>query len=368
MQSDNNLVMKIGILSMQHVRNYGSFLQAYALKTTLESLGHQCEFVELEEGEQLPGLKRNFKYLISMAFKRYFNWTAIKNFPQKWRFTRIYQRRFDNEFLPELGVHKHEIPKYDYVVIGSDEVFNFNQRASFGFTTQLYGNVKNADKVISYAGSFSTTTLEDINHYGVRNKIIEAMRKMSAISVRDTNSVEVVRNLLGIEPSFNIDPVLLLDYQKYAVQPKETNYIVVYSYPNRIKGKEEVDAIKKFSQEKGKKLISICFYFPWCDETVIPHPFEVLGYMKHSDFIITDTFHGCVMSIKFNKQFVALVRESNKQKMSSLLNQFGLGNRMCESFDKLTEMMDSFIDYRAVNNLLDSEKTKSIMYLKESII
>lgn len=360
--------MKIGILSMQHVRNYGSFLQAYALKTTLESLGHQCEFVELEEGEQLPGLKRNIWYLMTMAFKRYFNWSAIKTFHKKWKFTKIYQSRFDNEFLPELGVNKHDMKEYDYVVIGSDEVFNFNQRASFGFTTQLFGDVKNTHKVISYAGSFGTTTLEDINHYGVRDKIIGAMRKMSAISVRDTNSVEVVKNLLGIKPSFNIDPVLLFDYQKYAVQPKETNYIVVYSYPNRIKGKEEVDAIKKFAQKKGKKLISICFYFPWCDETVIPHPFEVLGYIKNADYIITDTFHGCVMSIKFNKQFVALVRESNKQKMSSLLNQFGLGNRMCESFDKLSERMNADIDYQQVNRQLDVEQQKSMAYLKESIV
>lgn len=359
--------MKVGILSMQHVRNYGSFLQAYALKATLESLGHQCEFVELEVGEQLPGLKRDFWYLLNMAFKRYFNWSAIRTFHEKWKFTKIYQSRFDNEFLPELGVHKHEIQKYDYVVIGSDEVFNFNQRASFGFTTQLFGDVKNANKVISYAGSFGTTTLEDINHYGVRDKIIGAMRKMSAISVRDTNSVEVVRNLLGIEPSFNIDPVLLFDYQKYAVQPKETNYIVVYSYPNRIKGKEEVDAIKKFAREKGKRLISICFYFPWCDETVIPHPFEVLGYMKNADFIITDTFHGCVMSIKFNKQFVALVRESNRQKMSSLLNQFELGSRMCESFESLAEIMSTPIDFKLVNNHLEKERRNGYNYLKSSI-
>ena len=87
-------------------------------------------------------------------------------------------------------------------------------------------------------------------------------------------------------------------------------------------------------------MISICFYFPWCDETVIPHPFGVLGYMKNADYVITDTFHGCVMSMKFNKQFVALVRDSNRQKMSSLLNQFGLEGRMCEDFGHLKEKME----------------------------
>ncbi len=356
--------MKIGILSMQHVRNYGSFLQAYALKKTLESFGHQCEFVDIEPGPQLPGLERNLKYLVGMAIKRYFNWNAIVSSLGRMKYQKMYYERFDREYLPELGVHKHTFEVYDLVVIGSDEVFNFNQHGSYGFTTQLYGDVKNTKKVVSYAGSFGTTTIDVIDHFGVRDRIVKAMSKMAAVSVRDTNSFEVVNNLLGKEPYFNIDPVLMFDYQKYAVEPKEKDYIIVYSYPNRIKGKEEIEAIKQFAKEKGKKLISICFYFPWCDETVIPHPFEVLGYMKNADYVITDTFHGCVMSMKFNRQFVALVRDSNKQKMSSLLNQFGLCERMCEEFGDLRERIIKEIDYVAVNAQIASEAEKSKQYLQ----
>ena len=138
--------MRIGILSMQHVRNYGSFLQAYALKTSLESFGHQCEFVDIEQGVPLPGLERNMRYLVGMAFKRYFNWSTVKTLLPRRKYTKIYQKRFDNEFLPELGIYKHTFEKYDLVVIGSDEVFNFNQHTSYGFTPQLYGDVRNAKK------------------------------------------------------------------------------------------------------------------------------------------------------------------------------------------------------------------------------
>lgn len=359
--------MKIGILSMQHVRNYGSFLQAYALKTTLESLGHQCEFIDIETGKILPGLERNIKYLAGMAVKRYLNWSAIKTFVSRLKCTKIYQERFDNIYLKELGIHNHTIDSFDLAVIGSDEVFNFNQHTGYGFTTQLYGEVKNAKRVISYAGSFGTTTVDVIDKYGVREAMARALNSMAAISVRDKNSFEVVRNLLGKEPSLNVDPVLMFDYQKYAVEPKEKDYIVVYSYPNRIKGKEEIDAIRAFAKEKGKKLISICFYFPWCDETIIPHPFEVLGYIKNADYVITDTFHGCVMSIKFNKQFVALVRDSNRQKMSSLMDQFGLGERVCESFDDLQNRIERQIDYVHVNDQIANEKEKSLQYLKANL-
>lgn len=359
--------MRIGILSMQHVRNYGSFLQAFALKNTLESMGHQCEFVDIVKGEILPNLERSPRYLISMAIRRYLNWPTLSTLVSRLKYTKLYQERFDKLYLPELGIHNHTFKEYDLVVIGSDEVFNFNQHTPYGFTSQLYGDIRNTNKVISYAGSFGTTTLEVIDKFGVREKMIQALSKMSAISVRDTNSFNVVKNLLGKEPSFNIDPVLMFNYHKYAVDPKEKDYIVVYSYPNRIKGKEEIYAIKEFAREKGKKLISICFYFPWCDETVIPHPFEVLGYIKNADYVITDTFHGCVMSIKFNKQFVALVRDSNKQKMSSLLNQFGLGERMCEAFDDLNERIDQKIDYCPVNKQIEVEAKKSLEYLNSNI-
>ena len=352
---------------MQHVRNYGSFLQAYALKTTLESFGHQCEFVDIEQGNPLPGLERNLKYLVGMAFKRYFNWNAIVSSLGRMKYQKLYYERFDKEYLPELGIHKHTFNEYDLVVIGSDEVFNFNQHTTYGFTTQLYGDVKNAKKVLSYAGSFGTTTIDVVDKFGVRDVIAKAMGRMAAISVRDDNSLNVVKNLLGKEPSYNIDPVLMFDYQKYAKEPKEKDYIVVYSYPNRIKGKEEINAIKRFAKEKGKKLISICFYFPWCDETVIPHPFEVLGYMKNADYVITDTFHGCVMSIKFNKQFAALVRESNMQKMNSLLDQFGLSERACHDITQIGAIVDRDIDYNPVNDLLKKEHIKSIDYLKSNL-
>lgn len=353
---------------MQHVRNYGSFLQAYALKNTLETMGHQCEFVDIEQGVQLPGLERNLSYLIAMAFQRYCNWAAAVSFVSRMKYAKIYRERFDMHYLVELGIHKHSFRRYDMVVIGSDEVFNLNQKVSYGFTTQLYGDVKNADAVMSYAGSFGTTTTDVIRHYGVGQQIADSLSKMKVISVRDINSMKVVKELTGKEPSFNIDPVLMFDWQKLVREPDEKDYIIVYSYPNRIKDKDEIDAIKTFAKAKRKKLISVCFYFPWCDKTVIPHPFEVLGYMKNADYIITDTFHGCVMAIKFNKQFIALVRDGNKQKMSSLLTQFGLEERICNSSNDLQKQIEKKIAYRPINNSIAIETEKSLAYLRNNLI
>ena len=176
--------MKVGILSMQKVMNYGSFLQGFALKKTIEELGHQCEFIDIEQGRVFPELKRSYTFLLKKAVERYMKWDVLTRL----RYTCIFQKRFNTEFFNLLGVNTHTITHFDAVVIGSDEVFNFAQRVPWGYTPQLYGKVSNANKVISYAGSFGHTTMQDIEHYGVKDEIKNALFSMAAISVRDKNS------------------------------------------------------------------------------------------------------------------------------------------------------------------------------------
>lgn len=352
--------MKVGILSMQKVMNYGSFLQAFALKKTIEELGHQCEFIDIEQGQIFPELKCTYTFLFQKAVERYMKWDIMTRLKYAYKF----RQRFKTEFFNLLGVDIHTIKHFDVAIIGSDEVFNFSQRVSWGYTPQLYGRVVNADKVISYAGSFGHTTLDDIYHFGVQEEMASALASMAGISVRDINSFEIVRKLTGREAIINIDPVLLYDYVSWIKPVNRKNYIVVYSYPNRIKKQKEIDAIKSFAKKHGKKLISIGFYFPWCDETVVPDPFEVLGYMRGADYIITDTFHGSVMSLKFNRPFVALVRDTNRQKMNSLLTQFHLEDRIVTHIESLENRMSRPIDYDSVNNILATEKIRSLEYLR----
>lgn len=343
--------------------NYGSFLQSFALKKTIENLGHQCEFIDIEQGFVFPELKRTIPFYIKKTVERYLKWDVLTRL----HYTRIFQARFKNEFFDLLGVNIHTINHFDTVVIGSDEVFNFAQRVPWGYTPQLYGKVGNTNKVISYAGSFGHTTIEDIKYFGVQEGISSALLSMQSISVRDVNSSKIVEELTGKTPSINIDPVLLFNYFPYVKPTPEKNYILIYSYPNRIKTSKEIKAIKIFAQKHHKKIISIGFYFPWCDEVVIPEPFEVLGYIKNADFIITDTFHGSVMSLKFNRPFVALVRESNKQKMTSLLSQFNLTDRIVNNINFLEDKLLQEIDYKSVNCILEKESLKALNYLKQNI-
>lgn len=369
--------MKVAILSMQEVKNYGSFLQAWSLKHTIESLGHTCDFINIVPGEQLGEYKQSRFANIQKLLTRLWGWDFLKRFNT----IRKFQGRFSNEFLPELGVHLGEVNTnhYDIVVIGSDEVFNCAQKTWFGFATQLFGEGLNADKVISYAGSFGATDVDKLAAIGKKEKVAELLKQMTAISIRDLNSQHTVETLIGNTPEKHVDPVLIWNYnneieariragfrlENYGLT--DAKYMIVYTYPGRITNISEIDAIKAFAKQKVLKLISIGHYFSWCDDVVIPHPFEVLAIFQHAACIVTDTFHGSVFSIKYNKNFCTIVRGMNNNKLSHLLEQFGLQDRIVETPDMLEEILNTPINYQRVNTELLKERERSIKYLTNNI-
>lgn len=355
--------MKVAILSMQKVVNYGSFMQSFALRKIIESLGHECEYIDIEDGIQIGDLKRSKLLYLKKFYERFCNIHFVNNYKHH----KILTARFNNEFFEELGLLKRKYDTYDMVVIGSDEVFNFAQPTPWGFTEQLYGNVKESNNVISYAGSFGHTTVEKIDKYGVRSEIANALMSMKSISVRDTNSVAVVEELTGIQPVMNVDPVFLYDFKPHLVDINSKDYIIVYTYPSRISNKHEVDAIVSFARKHNKKLISLGFYFPWCDETITPHPFEVLSYFKNADYIITDTFHGTIFSLINNKKFCTLVRSTNSQKLTSLLETMKQTNRIVNDIEHLEETLVSEICYDETNKIIMEEREKAIHYLTNNI-
>ena len=89
--------------------------------------------------------------------------------------------------------------------------------------------------------------------------------------------------------------------------------------------------------------------------------------MSRADFVITDTFHGSVMSLKFNRQFATLIRPSNRQKIESLLSQFNLIDRIVSDPQQLETTLLQQIQYVKKNALLDNEATRSFGWLQANI-
>jgi hypothetical protein len=364
------MALKVGILSMQRVINYGSFLQAYALKSILEKLGAECYFIDIQKGKQLPGNKIDSRALFSVrrikrvAHKLLVNWrqTFINR-----KYGKKLEAKFINQYYDMLGLSKTLIGHYNLVVIGSDEVFNCCEKSSWGYSSQLFGEGVNADNIISYAASFGHTTMKKIIKFDIVEDLRSSFKNFSQISIRDNNSFEIITELTGNKPLMHLDPVFIYDFTKEVgkCQVDMKDYIVIYTYPGRIKDKSEIRAICNFAKKHNKKLVSIFCWYTWSDVLLVPDtPFDVLAYFKSADYIITDTFHGTIFSIINEKKFGTIIRSSNRQKLTSLLNNLSLEKRIIDDVSKLDDVLTSYISYDKASRLIMKEKCRSIDYLK----
>ena len=311
--------MKVGILSMQRIKNYGSFLQAFALKSILEELGADVEFVDYHPGETLipsdggMGIKRKI-------IKGVEAWKGSAPPSEKIRFIN-YKRNYAEKYYPYLGItdEMNYSPKLDVLVIGSDEVFNCVQNnTNVGFAPELFGQESNAEKVISYAASFGNTTFEKLKQYGVDLKVTGWLKSFDALSVRDENSARIVEALTGNKPEINLDPVLMYDFitdRKTSKGVIEDNYI-----------------------------------------------------LQHAEYIVTDTFHGTILSTITHRPFASIVRNAgygNSEKLLDLLKRLRLESRIWNNLSELEDLLQEGQDYKETDYLLQRERIRTREYLRK---
>lgn len=361
---------------MQRVVNYGSFLQAYGLKKLVEKADENANvyFIDIEKGRQLPGYEdegiKYFQKKLKNILKSILSFKLGVKYRDKNFFIKL-NDKFRNEYYPALGLDEEKPKNHDLTIIGSDEVFNCCQHTKWGFSRQLYGDVRNSRHVMSYAGSFGSSTLDKLQKLGVVQEIAECMGKMDAVSVRDDNSLHIVENILGKKPEMHLDPVLMNDFSEevgLCPLPPIKDYIIVYSYQGRIKNKKEIKSIKDFAKRNNKKIVSVFCRYDWCDESVIPDtPFDVIAWFKNADYIVTDTFHGTIFSIITRSIFCTLIRSSNKAKLTSLLNKFSLGDRIAENPEKIEKVLESGIDYQNAEKTIGQERQRTMDYLRSVI-
>lgn len=361
--------MRVGVLSMQDVPNYGSLMQAFSLKQLLNQSGaDEIYFLSISPGRILE--KRSWKYKIGRLLY-YLTNLKIREKLRLDKYSKENKKLFD-KFHCLLGENTEDTTLLNMVVIGSDEVFNCCQCASWGYTLQLFGDV-DCSYVISYAGSFGHTTLEQLNQYGLADEIGKTMKTLKAISVRDSNSFDIVKTITGINPLIHLDPVLIYGF-KSEIELQEVkkyrDYILVYSYNGRINDEEEIENIKDFARKKKKKLYSLFCQYSWCDGELRPDkfPFEIFGFFKYADYVITDTFHGTIFSIITHKNFCSLIRNTNNQKMNSLLRMLDLTQCLVKNSADIEKTLIQTIDYDNVESILLEKREESKSYLQENIL
>lgn len=361
--------MKVFILSMQQVNNYGSVLQAYSLKKMIQSLGGEVEFLAVKPGENE---ELNLLCANSDIDKKSDSWIKTQLNRIKGRIYGKQLRYVFNEFRNTTGLNSVSgNEKADICVIGSDEVFNCLQKSKWGFSTQLFGNVECAKKVISYAASCGSTKAENLPNE-LREPMKKAMDNLSAISVRDKNTADFVQKVSGKEIVYNLDPVAVGDFSEEIRNidlsgkvPKK--YCIIYSYSGRFNNQDEIQAITEYCKEHNLEMFAPFGRQSWISSSEILTPFELLKAFQDAECIITDTFHGALFGAKFGKKLAVLIRESNKNKLVDLTNRIQIQDHVVTDVSKLNMVLEKELNKDCITDILISEREKSLSYLKENL-
>ncbi|MEE1056444.1 MAG: polysaccharide pyruvyl transferase family protein [Acutalibacteraceae bacterium] len=367
--------MKIDIITLHRVRNYGSSLQTLATQQILEELGCNTEIIDYyPERYTSFGLLKRLKYksdklaknpILLFGARVIISFSYIKKKIVFDSFLKKYIKITPKTYRTEKELLE-DIPFADAYCTGSDQVWNsyWNE----GVDRPLYLSFVPENKFrFSYASSIGNAELSQ--------KEIEEIKPMLAlykhITVRENTGIDIMRSVGFEDVQQMIDPTLLFkgeQWRKYTSDRfKNQKYVVTYNLHH---DKRIDNYAMKVAETNGLKVYNITYNIhdiirkgtiKWC-----PKIEEYLGLIKDAQYVITDSFHATVFSILFNKKFMVIYPEQASSRIRSILELLNLQNRGCDDMPDVQQVMND-IDFSNVDNILDVERERAISYLKKVI-
>ena len=326
--------MRIGILTFHRGNNYGGILQCYALQQVLKKLGHTVEVIDYCHNDNRGLVRKLYSkystadniggFLSSLSdfickhrtvpFDKALNDASIKEF-DKFRSTYLNI----SKPLDSNNIGDYANAEYDLIITGSDQVwtslFDDPMVYMIDWKPQFQG------KRMSYAACSAHKNLRGSQ----RNVVKGCLSKFDLITVRDSTTQQLVKNVLGKVPQIVPDPSLLYPYDEFKTQKQTEPYILTYILGDEIEGGHDV-ALRKIKQQVGDLPVyaivipcnsrDITKYADKVFETLSPEQWVHMFY--HARYVYTDSFHAIMFSLKFEKPFVSYYR--NKIRSSRLID------------------------------------------------
>lgn len=305
--------MKVGIITVHSVPNYGAVLQAYALAHHLRSTGVEAETVDYRQ----PGLEA--MYRMRWKFPPAINhWLRLRRndaFVEK-RLTLSAGRYHSvEEFLPA-------IKDYDAFITGSDQVW-FTGPVQYFDPMYFLDFPAPGKKKISYAASAGGTT--DFGEFAPR--VRTALASYDHIGVRDSHTAHLVTPLAPHVPTQVVDPVFLCDFADLLTEPPPITepYLLVFG---DFSGKLD-PALRAIIAATGlKTVVSLQYPCPAATRRLAsPSPTQWLSCFKHAAFVVTSYFHGAAIAAKFSRPFISIPTPGRRIKVATMLDWMGLRHR-----------------------------------------
>lgn len=364
---------KLGIISYNiygNFTNYGSALQSWALHQAVASLGHEPVLVDycpdiLADKDPLNPFKNMWDTDEESKKMCELTMPAIRE--NYYKFDKFYTNRFYRTSNKYTSTNFNDVMKdenLDGFICGSDTIFCMDE---FGFDDGFYANydcMKNNS--VSYAASFGDPTLSEENC-----KILDQrLQNFVSFGLRENLMVPYVKEHTNVPVQRVVDPTLLHTSEKYdtiAVTERleEEKYLLYYS---RRYSPAMEEYAEKLAKENGWKIVDISlratnaekghrmFYEAGVE--------EFLSLIKHSEYVVTNSFHGMIFAVQYRKPFVIFSREQCNNKIDELLDLFGLKDHMLVTGE---ESFSHNIDYVVVHERIDVARKKSIEFLQKEL-
>lgn len=375
-----NMEKKIAILTLPLIYNYGAILQAYALQKSVKRLGYECWLID-KELPVYPYYRRPLS-IISRIIGRVLRGEKDCEIIPYWRSKKTESIISQNT---RKFVEKNIFPKterimdlssendiYDVYLVGSDQVWR--KSITLRMYDYLLGFVGSDKKKCSYAASFGVDKWEFNKKETERLKSL--FKTLDVVTVREDSAINMLRNNIGIEATQVLDPTLLLSKDDYCrliddMDSKiKDGFIFSYILDNDLDKKEIIETL---SRNRNLPLFSVMpksspNYGVDVTDCIYPAVEEWLRGFRDCDFVVTDSFHGTVFSIIFNKPFVVLRNDRRgNARLDSLLRLFNLENRILSSTKDVASCVYRQIDWDNVSEILNNWKNSSLEKLKNMI-
>lgn len=379
--------MKIAILTQPLLNNYGGLLQAYALKEVLKDMGHEVTIINrISKGA--PQWRKYASIIKSIIKQRHISPNILMSQSLSDEISKE-TRQFRDKYFPELseliidqkGMKELNKIRFDAYIVGSDQCWRPRYSPAIGNYFLDFAIDDKEVRRISYAASFGVSHWEFREDNTVTCK--ELIKKFDAISVREDSAITLLSDYLDRPDAVHVlDPTMLLTPKQYAEIVKQENInssagsMKVYvldktpekdNFIHRIEDKLQLKVFevlphKRLSDEKvTKKNIN---------EFEYPNPAQWLRGFQDAKFVVTDSFHGTVFSILHNIPFIAIGnKDRGLSRFESLLNMFGLRDRLITDFDSLNieAYINKEIEWNKVNEILEKERDKAVRFLGENL-
>jgi len=368
------MALKIGILTLPISENYGGILQALALYRLLHNQGHAVVLI-YKETYQVLWKKLAIEVLLKIPFHNFkdIRTTYMQRKPY------IERKKFHRSFIEKeiFSISKNLYTKkdlenfvkkenFDAVIVGSDQVWRkpyINDKYYKSYFLDFVGG--NKTKKIAYAASFGKDYWEGEND---SEEISKLLKDFTAISTREFSGIKVCKDTFNYNNSIHVlDPTILIGKEfylneiisKYNSSSICKGGLVTYVLDEEKEKKEVINFVekninvKKINHLKGFNTSNIIYTVP-----------EWLSSFVYADFIVTDSFHGMVFSIIFEKNFIVIGNQNRGlDRFISLLTLLGLEDRLVFGVEDMKDKQIDDIDYKKINNILEENKKISIDFL-----